>query len=78
MERLLSVHDLMERYQCSRQTAIRHMQKMEHMEKPYMVTEKALAAYEKSRTVNPPELIRAEMMRERMRRRIDRRKEATA
>lgn len=69
MERLLSVHDIMARYQCSRQTAIRHIQRMEHMERPYMVTERALAAYEHSRTVAPPELIRAAMMRERMRKR---------
>lgn len=69
MERLLSVRDLMDRYQCSRQTAIRHMQRMEHLERPYMVTEKALAAYEKSRTVNPPELVRAAMAAERLRKR---------
>lgn len=69
MERLLSVRDLMDRYQCSRQTAIRHMQRMEHMERPYMVTERALNAYEKSRTVNPPELVRAAMMAEKLRKR---------
>lgn len=69
MERLLSVQDLMDRYQCSRQTAIRHMQKMEHMEKPYMVTEKALTAYERSRTVRPPEVVRREMLMNKMRRR---------
>ncbi len=69
MERLLSVRDLMDRYQCSRQTAIRHMQKMEHLERPYMVTERALNAYEKSRTVNPPELVRAAMMAEKLRKR---------
>lgn len=69
MDRLLSVADLMARYQCSRQTAIRHMQKMEHMEKPYMVTEKALTAYERSRTVRPPEVVRREMLMNKMRRR---------
>lgn len=69
MERLLSVRDLMDRYQCSRQTAVRHMRKMEHMERPYMVTERALNAYEKSRTVNPPELVRAAMMAEKLRKR---------
>jgi len=69
MERLLSVRDLMDRYQCSRQTAVRHMQRMEHMERPYMVTERALNAYEKSRTVNPPELVRAAMMAEKLRKR---------
>ena len=70
MERLLSVHDLMERYQCSRQTAIRYIRKMEHQERPYMVTEKALRAWEQSRTVNPPELIRAEMRRQKVMRRF--------
>lgn len=69
MERLLSVSDIMDRYQCSRQTAVRHIQRMEHLERPYMVTEKALAAYERSRTVNPPELIRAAMMAERLKKR---------
>jgi len=70
MERLLSVHDLMERYQCSRQTAIRYIRKMEHQERPYMVTENALMAWEQSRTVNPPELIRAEMRRQKVMRRF--------
>ena len=70
MEKLFSVSDLMDRYQCSRQTAIRHMQKMEHMTKPYMVPEKALAAYERSRTVRPPEVVRSEMMKAKMMRRM--------
>ena len=70
MERLLSVADLMDRYQCSRQTAIRYMQKMEHLEKPYMVRESVLAAWERDRTVKPPEVIRAEMMRARMQHRM--------
>jgi len=70
MERLLSVADLMNRYQCSRQTAIRYMQKMEHMEKPYMVRASVLEAWERSRTVQPPEVIRAEMMMEKMMRRM--------
>ena len=70
MERLLSVQDLMERYQCSRQTAIRYMQKLEHMEKPYMVRETVLAAWERERTVKPPEVIRAEMMRAKLQRRM--------
>ena len=38
MEKLLSVADLMARYGCSRQTAIRYMKQMEHQTKPYMVT----------------------------------------
>jgi hypothetical protein len=70
MEKLLSVSDIMARYQCSRQTAIRYMRQMEHQERPYMVTEKALRAWEQSRTVNPPELIRAEMRRQKVMRRF--------
>ena len=70
MERLLSVADLMDRYQCSRQTAIRYMRKMEHQEKPYMVRETVLAAWERERTVKPPEVIRAEMMKARLARRL--------
>lgn len=70
MERLLSVTDLMDRYQCSRQTAIRYMQKLEHMEKPYMIKASVLEAWERERTVKPPEVIRAEMMRAKLQRRM--------
>lgn len=70
MERLLSVADLMNRYQCSRQTAIRYIQKMEHMEKPYMVRASVLEAWERERTVRPPEVVRAEMMRAKLQRRM--------
>ena len=70
MEQLLSVADLMERYQCSRQTAIRHMQKMEHMEKPYMVRASVLESWERGRTVMPPDAIRAEMRRQKLMRRM--------
>ena len=69
MEKLLSVSDMMARYQCSRQTAVRYMRKMEHQEKPYMVRQSVVEAWDRSRTVNPPEQIRAEMMRRRMERR---------
>ena len=70
MEKLLSVADMMSRYQCSRQTAIRYMQKMEHMEKPYMVRQSVVEAWDRSRTVRPAEEIRAEMMRAKMMRRM--------
>ena len=70
MERLLSVADLMERYHCSRQTAIRYIQKMEHLERPYMVRESVLAAWERDRTVKPAEAVRAEMMRAKIMRRM--------
>ena len=70
MEKLLSVADMMERYQCSRQTAIRYIRKMEHQEKPYKVRQSVVEAWDRSRTVNPPELIRAEMMRQKLMRRM--------
>lgn len=69
MEKLISVKDIMERYQCSRQTAVRYIQKMEHMEKPYMVRESVLKEWERERTVRPAEVIRAEMMKQRLMRR---------
>ena len=70
MEKLLSVADVMDRYQCSRQTAIRYIRKMEHQEKPIMVRETVLSAWERERTVNPPEAIRAEMRRQKLMRRF--------
>lgn len=70
MERLLSVADLMERYQCSRQTAIRYMQKLEHMERPYMIRASVLEAWERERTVKPADVIRQEMMRAKMAKRF--------
>ena len=70
MERLLSVKNMMDRYQCSRQTAIRYMQQMEHQEKPYMVRESVVEAWDRSRTVRPAAEIRAEMMRARLMRRM--------
>ena len=70
MERLLSVKAMMDRYDCSRQTAIRYMQQMEHQEKPYMVRESVVEAWDKSRTVRPPEVVRAEMRRQKLMRRM--------
>lgn len=70
MERLLSVKAMMDRYDCSRQTAIRYMQQMEHQERPYMVRESVVEAWDRSRTVNPPEAVRAEMRRQKMMRRM--------
>lgn len=69
MEQLLDVRDMMARYKCSRQTAIRYMQKMEHQERPYMVRVSVVEAWDRSRTVRPAEEIRREMMEARMRRR---------
>ena len=62
--------DMMARYQCSRQTAIRYMQKMEHQEKPYMVRASVVEAWDRSRTVRPAAEIRTEMMRARLMRRM--------
>ena len=70
MENLLSVTDIMNRYQCSRQTAIRYIKQMEHMERPYMVTERAVMEWDRSRTVRPPAVVRAEMMRAKLMRRM--------
>ena len=70
MERLLNVADMMDRYKCSRQTAIRYMQKMEHQEKPYMVRQSVVEAWDRSRTVRPAAEIRAEMMRAKLMRRM--------
>ena len=70
MERLLNVKNMMDRYGCSRQTAIRYMQQMEHQEKPYMVRESVVEAWDRSRTVNPPEVVRAEMRRQKLMRRM--------
>lgn len=69
MERLLNVQDMMDRYKCSRQTAIRYMQKMEHQEKPYMVRESVVEAWDRSRTVIPNDVIR--MMQMKLRRRAN-------
>lgn len=70
MEKLLSVADMMARYQCSRQTAIRYMQQMEHQERPYMVRQSVLEEWDRSRTVRPASEIRREMVRQRMMRRM--------
>ena len=69
MERLLNVAEMMERYHCSRQTAIRYMQQMEHQEKPYMVRQSVVEAWDRSRTVRPAAEIRREMMLNRLKRR---------
>jgi len=68
MEKLYSVKDLMDRYQCSRQTAIRYLQQMEHQERPYMVRQSVLEAWDRSRTVMPPAAIFRQKAQERLRR----------
>ena len=53
MKRLLTVKDIANRYQVSEKTARRYMRKMAHMEKPLMVTEQAVEAWELGRTFDP-------------------------
>lgn len=64
MERLLSIKDIMERYHLkSRQTAAKRMKEMGTRldTKPYLIPESAVIAWEKSREVHPPEVVRAMM-----------------
>lgn len=70
MERLYSIGDLMERYQKSEATIRRYLKQIRHQKKPTLVPESALKEWEDSRTVNPPELIRAEMRRQKLLRRM--------
>lgn len=53
MENLLNVADIAARYKCSLPTARARMRQMEHMEKPLMVTESAVRAWEMSKTLSP-------------------------
>jgi hypothetical protein len=62
MDRLYSVADICARYQCKAATARKYMRDMEHMESPLMVTERAVAAWERRKTL-PPERITREMIR---------------
>ena len=62
MERLLSVKDICARYQCKPQTARKYMRDMEHMETPLMVTERAVAAWERRKTL-PPETVTRQRVR---------------
>lgn len=67
MERLLTVQDVCARYQCKATTARKYMRDMEHMESPLMVTERAVAAWERRKTV-PPESETRQLMRKGVRR----------
>ena len=62
MERLYSVHDICARYQCKAATARKYMRDMEHMETPLMVSERAVAAWERRKTL-PPETETRQLMR---------------
>lgn len=62
MERLLSVKDICARYQVKPVTARKFMRDMEHMEAPLMVTERAVAAWERRKTL-PPESVTRQLTR---------------
>lgn len=62
MERLFSVADICARYQCKPATARKYMRDMEHMENPLMVSERAVAAWERRKTM-PPESVTRQIMR---------------
>lgn len=63
MERLYSVKDIQERYQCNPATARKYIREMIHMEKPLMVSESAIAAWEKRKLIAPDWMIRQQMRR---------------
>ncbi len=62
MDRLFSVADICLRYQCKPQTARKYMRDMEHMERPLMVTERAVVAWERRKTL-PPESATRQLLR---------------
>lgn len=62
MDRLFSVNDICARYQCKAATARKYIRDMEHMESPLMVTERAVAAWERRKTL-PPERETRQLMR---------------
>lgn len=62
MEKLFSVADICGRYQCKPTTARKYMRQMAHMESPLMVSERAVAAWERGKTV-PPEDVTRELLR---------------
>jgi DNA-binding transcriptional regulator YiaG len=62
MERLFSVTDICTRYQCKAATARKYMRDMAHMEKPLMVSERAVADWERRRTL-PPESDTRQLLR---------------
>lgn len=64
MERLLSVKDIADRYQCKPGTARKYMRNMVHLENPLMVTERAVMDWERKRTF-PPEDETRQMIKER-------------
>ena len=63
MENLLNVADIAARYKCSLPTARARMRQMEHMEKPLMVTESAVRAWEAGKMFSPGETAKARKKR---------------
>lgn len=54
---LVTVRFMMERYGCSRPTAVKYIRQMKpHMEKPWTATPEALREWEDSRTIFPAEV----------------------
>lgn len=53
MDKLYSVSDICERYQCKAATARKIMRDMAHMEAPLMVSERAVAEWERRKTLPP-------------------------
>ena len=64
MERLLSVKDIADRYQCKPGTARKYMRNMVHLDCPLMVTERAVMDWERKHTL-PPEDETRQMIKER-------------
>ena len=62
MDRLYSVNDICARYQCKAATARKYMRDMEHLESPLMVSERAVAAWERRKTL-PPECETRQLIR---------------
>jgi len=65
MERLLSVKDIQERYQCNPATARGYIRQMVHMEKPMMVKEKEVERWERDKTFYPQETYKTELLKKR-------------
>lgn len=62
MDKLYSVKDICARYQCKPVTARKFMRDMEHMEAPLMVSERAVTAWERRKTL-PPESATRQLLR---------------
>lgn len=63
MDKLLSVKDICERYQCKSVTARKYMRDMPHMETPLMVSERAVMEWERRKTLPPEREIRKSLRR---------------